>query len=642
MTRPAPRSATRGAGVVCAGGAVVDRHLHLLGPARAATSNPARASTSAGGVARNVAENLALLDVPVRLCSRVGADDAGQALLRDLARRGVDVRAVTVAPGESTAQYVAVLDPAGDLVLGVAAMDVLGGITAADVDAAWPAGGGWLLLDCNLGGDVLAAALARARQDATPVAVDAVSTPKVVRLARRVPAAALAGITVLFCNLDESRALLSALGEPAPGEPPPALAARLVAAGARSVVLTRGADGVVIADAAGPRCVAGRAADVIDVTGAGDALVAATLAALLRGDALDDAVRAGVVAASLTVATAATVRADLADALAAALSGVGGSVPPVTTSPAPFDAGAVVVPTPEVARALAAGEAVVALESTIITHGMPYPANLETARGVEAVVREHGAVPATIALVDGEARVGLDDATLRRLASSGRAAKASRRDLPALAAAKASAGTTVAATMYLAHRAGIPVFATGGIGGVHRGAEHTFDVSADLDELGATPVAVICAGAKSILDLPKTLEVLETRGVPVIGMGTDEFPAFFSRTSGLPVDHRVDTPEQLAALLAAHRAFGMPGGVLVVNPLPAADALDGSDIDARVDQALADAERLGVRRKDVTPYLLERINELTGGRSLAANIALIRNNAAVAARTAVALAALRA
>jgi pseudouridine-5'-phosphate glycosidase len=307
----------------------------------------------------------------------------------------------------------------------------------------------------------------------------------------------------------------------------------------------------------------------------------------------------------------------------------------VNTLPAPVEVAA------EVAAALAGGRAVVALESTIITHGMPYPQNLATARAVEAVVREHGGVPATVALLDGRARVGLDDGALERLAGAVGVAKASRRDLPALAAAKASAGTTVAATMYLAHLAGISIFATGGIGGVHRGAEHTFDVSADLDELGCTPVTVICAGAKSILDLPKTLEVLETRGVPVIGVGTDEFPAFFSRSSGLPVDHRVDTPEELAAVLVEHTRFGLRGGVLVANPIPEPDALAAADIDARIDQAIADAERAGITRKDVTPYLLERINELTSGRSLIANIALIRNNAAFAARTAVALAALR-
>ena len=294
----------------------------------------------------------------------------------------------------------------------------------------------------------------------------------------------------------------------------------------------------------------------------------------------------------------------------------------------------------EVRQALDEGGAVVALESTIISHGMPYPQNLETARQVEAVVRDQGAVPATIALVEGRLRIGLDAAALEVLARGDDVRKASRRDLPALVASAATAGTTVAATMYLAHLAGIAIFATGGIGGVHRGAEHTFDISADLDELGCTPVTVVCAGAKSILDLPKTLEMLETRGVPVIGVGTDEFPAFFTRRSGLPVDHRVDSAEQLAAVLAQHHRLGLRGGVLVVNPIPAADALPAEEIDARIAEAIADAERAGVTRKEVTPYLLARINELTGGRSLTANIALIRNNAALAARTAVALAGL--
>ena len=301
-------------------------------------------------------------------------------------------------------------------------------------------------------------------------------------------------------------------------------------------------------------------------------------------------------------------------------------------------AGGPVLPTEEVAAAVAGGRPVVALESTIISHGMPYPANLETARAVEQVVRDAGAVPATIALVDGVPRVGLDGTALERLAS-GDVAKASRRDLPALAAAGATAGTTVAATMYLAHLAGIRVFATGGIGGVHRDAEHTFDVSADLDELGSTPVVVVCAGAKSILDLPKTLEVLETRGVPVVGFGTDEFPAFFSRTSGLPVDHRVDTPEQLAALVGWHLRLGLRGGVLVANPIPEPDEIPAADIAARIEEAVREAREAGVARKEVTPYLLARINELTDGRSLTANVALVRNNAALAGRLAVALAA---
>jgi pseudouridine-5'-phosphate glycosidase len=296
-----------------------------------------------------------------------------------------------------------------------------------------------------------------------------------------------------------------------------------------------------------------------------------------------------------------------------------------------------VVLTDEVASALAAGRAVVALESTIVTHGMPYPRNLETALGVEDVVRAHGAVPATIAMVDGRPRIGLEPVELEKLAAGEGVAKASRRDLAALAAKGRSAGTTVAATMFLAHSAGIRIFATGGIGGVHRGAEITFDISADLDELARTPVAVVSAGAKSILDLRRTLEVLETRGVPVIGVGTDQFPAFFSRSSGLPEDHRVDTPEELARVIAAHLALGLPSGMLVANPVPEADALDGDEIDETIDEAVRDAERAGVGRRELTPYLLGRIVELSGGRSLTANVALVRNNAELAARTAVAL-----
>jgi pseudouridine-5'-phosphate glycosidase len=293
----------------------------------------------------------------------------------------------------------------------------------------------------------------------------------------------------------------------------------------------------------------------------------------------------------------------------------------------------------EVAVAVGSGGAVVALESTIISHGMPYPANVETARAVEAVVRAHGAVPATVAVVDGQLRVGLDGAALDRLADGRSVLKASRRDLAVVLSGGETAGTTVAATMYAAHRAGIPVFATGGIGGVHRGAERSFDVSADLAELGRTPVAVVCAGAKSILDIPKTLEVLETYGVPVLGYRTADFPAFFSRTSGCPVDCRVDTIERLAAVVAAHRRLGQPGGILIGNPVPEDAAIPAAEIDGCLSQALAEAGSAGIRGKDVTPFLLRRITELTGGRSLTANVALIRSNAALAADLALALAA---
>ncbi|MEO6015048.1 MAG: pseudouridine-5'-phosphate glycosidase [Devosia sp.] len=292
---------------------------------------------------------------------------------------------------------------------------------------------------------------------------------------------------------------------------------------------------------------------------------------------------------------------------------------------------------PEVADALAEGRAVVALESTIITHGMPYPQNLEMAGKVEAIVRKAGAVPATIAIMGGSFRVGLEAGDLQLLAETGaKAAKASRRDVAALLNAKAIAGTTVATTMQAAELTGIQLFATGGIGGVHRGAELTFDISADLEELSRTPVAVVCAGAKAILDIPKTLETLETKGVPVIGYRTDDFPAFWTRSSGLKVDHRLDTPEAVAALIETQFTLGM-GGVLIANPIPEAAALDPDFIAANIERALIDAGRAGISGKATTPYLLKRIFELTEGKSLVANIALVENNAKVAAEIAVAL-----
>ncbi|MDX2103242.1 MAG: pseudouridine-5'-phosphate glycosidase [Alphaproteobacteria bacterium] len=292
----------------------------------------------------------------------------------------------------------------------------------------------------------------------------------------------------------------------------------------------------------------------------------------------------------------------------------------------------------EVAAQLAAGRPVVALESTIITHGMPFPANRDTALAVEAVVREAGAVPATLAVIDGRLRVGLSASEIDDLGRRTSVAKASRRDLALLVATGGTAGTTVAATMILAAMAGIEVFATGGIGGVHRGAELTWDVSADLMELGRTPVTVVSAGAKSILDLPKTLEVLETQGVPVIGVGTAEFPAFFSRDSGLALDHRLDRAEEIAAVIAAQRRLGLKTGILVANPIPADASLPAAVMAERIATALAEAEAAGITGKAVTPFLLSRLVSLTEGASLTANIALIRANARLAAEIAVALA----
>ncbi|RZL90529.1 MAG: pseudouridine-5'-phosphate glycosidase [Variovorax sp.] len=292
---------------------------------------------------------------------------------------------------------------------------------------------------------------------------------------------------------------------------------------------------------------------------------------------------------------------------------------------------------PEVAAARAEGRPVVALESTIIAHGMPWPQNLETAREVEDVIRAEGAVPATIAVIAGRIRVGLAPDELAQLAQAPDAMKLSRRDLPYAIATGRLGATTVAATMICAHLAGIQVFVTGGIGGVHRGGQESFDISADLQELARTPVAVVCAGAKSILDLPLTLEYLETHGVPVLSIGQENFAAFFTPDSGLRADFRIDEPEGQARFIRAKWALGLSGGVVVSNPVPAAHAMPRAEIDAITAQALAEAQQQGVQGKAITPFLLARIKGLTEGRSLATNIALVKHNAAAGARLARAL-----
>ena len=292
---------------------------------------------------------------------------------------------------------------------------------------------------------------------------------------------------------------------------------------------------------------------------------------------------------------------------------------------------------PEVAAARNAGLPVVALESTIISHGMPYPQNVQTAREVEQIIRDAGAVPATIAIIDGKICVGLNDEQLERLGTAKDAIKVSRRDLAYVLSQKLLGATTVAATMICAELAGIEVFVTGGIGGVHRGAETSFDISADLQELAATNVAVVCAGVKSILDIGLTLEYLETHGVPVVSVGQPGFPAFFTRESGFQADFQLDTPEQQAAFIRAKWQLGLEGGVVVSNPVPSESAMPKEEIDRITEQALQEADAQGVTGKAVTPFLLARIKELTGGRSLATNIALVKHNALIGARLAVAL-----
>jgi pseudouridine-5'-phosphate glycosidase len=303
-----------------------------------------------------------------------------------------------------------------------------------------------------------------------------------------------------------------------------------------------------------------------------------------------------------------------------------------------MDAAELIDFSPEVAAARALKKPIVALESTIITHGMPYPRNVETAKLVEDAVRSSGATPATIAVVNGRFRVGLEAKEIESLgALSGGVVKASRRDLAPVAARRGSAGTTVAATMFVANLAGIEIFATGGIGGVHRGVEETFDISADLVELSRTRVAVVCAGAKSILDIEKTLEFLETQGVAIVGYRCDEFPAFYARSSGFKLEHRCDGLHDLARMVRLQRDIG-PGGLLIANPVPEDSALEEELVEERIAEAVAEAKEQGVGKKEATPFLLKRVVELTGGKSLEANVALIRNNAILAAQTAVVMA----
>lgn len=293
---------------------------------------------------------------------------------------------------------------------------------------------------------------------------------------------------------------------------------------------------------------------------------------------------------------------------------------------------------PEVQTALESGLPVVALESTIICHGMPYPQNVETALRVQQTVREHGAVPATIAILQGRLKVGLSQEEIDYLGKEGLGVtKASRRDIPLVVARRVDGATTVAATMNIAAMAGIHIFATGGIGGVHRGAEDSLDISADLEELAVTPVAVVCAGIKSVLDIGRTLEYLETQGVPVVGYQTDTLPAFYTRDSGFAVDHRIDSPSEAAAIVKAKLELQLAGGLVIANPVPESDALDANKIDIAIDAAIAELRSREITGKEETPFLLAKIAEITDGRSLETNIALVLNNARLASEIAVAL-----
>ncbi len=572
--------------VVVVGGSNVDVVARPDARPVAATSNPGRVTVTPGGVGRNVAENLARLGTPCHLVSAVGADAHGDLVLAATSAAGVDVEHVRRVPA-ATGTYLALLDDAGELVGAVSDMAATAHLTPEDVDGTPIATAALVVLDGNLAPATLQAAWDAALAAGVPVALDPVSVPKAAALDAHRQGRALR-------LLSAGTAELAVLTHPD---------ADIVweRRGAAGSTLT--ADGHRVDLPVVP-------ADVRDVTGAGDAMLAAFCHALLGGAAPAEAAAYGHAAAALTVATRHAVRPDLSDELVEE---------PAVNAPVEL--------TDEVATALAEGRPVVALESTIISHGMPYPDNVAMAVEVEGIVRDGGAVPATIAVLGGVPRVGLSPDDLELLASDPGVGKASVRDLPYVVARGLHGATTVAATMRLASLAGIEVFVTGGLGGVHRGASESFDVSADLTELASTPVTVVCAGVKSILDIALTLETLETNGVPVLVHGSDEFPAFYSRSSGHAAPARVESATEAAAVSAAARRLGLRSGIVVANPIPPADEIPADEIDAVIDRALADHDALGIGGKDVTPYLLRRIVELTDGASLVANIALVRHNA---------------
>jgi pseudouridine-5'-phosphate glycosidase len=616
--------------VLLVGGLNVDTLARTRAAPVAGTSNPGTTTRAAGGVARNVADNLSRLGDTCTLVGAVGEDEAGDFLLASLA--GVDTRAVR--RSGRTGSYTAVLDDDGELVIGVADMAATESVRPEEVDPVLTADLDWLVLDGNLLPDTVTGCLATARDRGVPVALDPVGVAKAARLGTL----DTLGVHTFTPTHDELAAFtgtddLAAGRRPGPGtRRAVGLAAR---GGTRQPAVRDGRPGARGAGAPGPD-------------------------ARRRGGRRDRGRRRD--AGRLPARARQRCRPGAGGGLRRSHRGAhprfspggppgpdrraGPSYPPAVTTPHAStppdpadraylaDRPRLLHCTDEVRAALDEHRPVVALESTIISHGMPYPRNVEMAREVEAIIRDEGAVPATIAVLDGVPRIGLDDAALELLGSDDTVRKVSIRDLPHVIARREHGATTVAATMRLAAAAGIRVFTTGGLGGVHRGAPSTFDESADLVELATTKVTVVSAGVKSILDIGLTLERLETLGVPVVGYGTDEFPAFYTRHSGYAAPLRVDSPEEIAAMMCAMDDLGLGSGISVANPVPAADEVPAERIDAAIAQALADADAAGIRGKDTTPFLLGRIVELTGGESLAANVALVKNNAHLGAQVA--------
>ena len=562
-------------------------------------SNPGAVRMSLGGVGRNIAHNMSLLGLDVRMVTAFGDDLYAQKIAASCGELGIDISQSPVIPEGHTSTYLFINDEKGDMLLAVSDMDIYRHLTPQLLSQRQKllSGSQVLVIDTNIPAESIAYL---AENCPVPIFADPVSTAKAVKLQpvlgrlhtlkpNRIEAELLSGVAIT----DEASLR--------------AAADALLATGLHRVFISLGGDGVFAADRSGERVhLPVLPAEMVNTTGCGDAFMAAITWAYLAGTDLTGTAKAGLAASAIAMEGAALNKyLDIA---------------------------------PEVQKALDEGRPVVALESTIISHGMPYPQNVETALNVEKIIREHGATPATIAVIGGRLKAGLSPEEIDYLGKTGPAvAKASRRDLPVLVAEGRDGATTVTTTMIIAHMAGISVFATGGIGGVHRGAETTMDISADLEELAHTPVMVVCAGAKSILDLGLTLEYLETHGVPVIGYGTRELPAFYTRKSGFAVDYEIDTPAELAKAFYVKQDMGLGGGMLVTNPIPEEYSMDADVINKAIDEAVEEAKAQGIHGKETTPFLLAKIKDLTGGDSLASNIQLVYNNAKLAAATAVEL-----
>ncbi len=597
------------------------------------TSTPGAIRVSVGGVGRNIAENLANLGERVILLSAVGGDGSGRRILQQAAECGIDTSNVLVDADHRTAAYLAVLDDSGDLVMSIDDMSISRELITPGYiykRRALFRDARMLVLDASLSAQTFDTILKLARRYSVPVCADPTTATLALRLCPY-----LLELTLVAPNAAEAKALCDV--EVTDRESALVAAQKLVAMGVKIAIVTLGATGLVYATWDESGHVPAIEVEVVELTGAGDALTAAVVFGLLNDFPRGRSCTPGHV--------------GRCPHRAQPQNRVYGPEPgPALRPVGHLDAHvghhrrskAIEVKQPlrlskEVQQALESNRPLVALESTVIAHGLPYPANLVVARRMETIVRQYGAVPATIAVLGGQLCVGLKDRELQHLATArpGRIRKTSRRDLPVVVARGGDGATTVAATVTIAHWAGIEVFATGGIGGVHRNAP--FDVSNDLPTLASVPVAVVCAGAKSILDLRATLEWLETGGVPVIGYGANDFPAFYTRRSGLPVDVRVDTPREAAAIIRASRQMGLSSGLLIAVPVPAQSELPAEQLDAVIDTALAAAEAQEIEGSAVTPFLLSRVAQETGGASLSANVALLENNAAVAARIAVAL-----